>query len=160
MSKLLSFRRLIRLCSGLCLTCVAVGCGPQDVDRNYQRLLTRAASSSGSFAGTWRVKLKAVQDGCSMGLKGRSYDATVSITQQRNKVTLAIQGFPKSFKGTVSGSTASGTGTYSQDGITLRGSIKVTKTGAKKIRVNQATLKLSSKVESCQLTFSGSGTRS
>ena len=95
-----------------------------------------------------------------MGLKGKSYDATVTITQQRSKVTLAIQGFPKRFKGTASGSTASGAGTYSKDGITLRGSVKVTKIGARKIRVNQATLKLSSKVESCQLTFAGSGSKS
>ena len=134
------------------------GCGgAYELRYDNQKVMKRASTSTGTFAGNWTVKLKTINDGCDFGLKGKSYNANVAIAQRGNKVTLQIEGFPKAFRGSVSGSTASGTGTYTKDGITLRGSVSVSKTGAKKIKVNRAQLKLQSSKESCQLIFSGSG---
>ena len=67
--------------------------------------------------------------------------------------------FPKSFKGSVSGNFAEGKGNYSSDGITLRGDVSVTKSSAKKIKVTNATLNLTSAEKSCKLIFSGNGSK-
>jgi hypothetical protein len=157
MNKTFIFRKMLEFVSSIAFVCVSVGCGAYTLED--EQFAKRAATSSGSFAGNWKVKLTAVSDGCGLGIKGKSYNANVAIAQRGNKITLQIQGFPKAFKGTVSGSTASGTGTYTTDGITLRSSVTVTKTGAKKIKVNRANLNLKSSAQSCQLTFSGSGTK-
>ena len=160
MNTLFKIRRLLCVAPLLSMITISSGCGgAYELTYDEPRFTQRVATSSGNFAGNWTVKLKALSDSCKFGLQGKSYNAKVAIAQRANKVTLQIEGFPKAFKGTVSGSSASGTGTYTKDGITMRGTVNVSKTGAKKIKINRATLKLQSSKESCQLTFSGSGSK-
>lgn len=137
----------------------ACGSGQLKDERNFRRITNRAVSSGGIFSGNWKVVLKNTSDGCQMGLEGKSFNAKVAIVQQKQKITLTIEGFPKSFKGSVSGNSAEGKGNYSSDGITLRGNVTVTKSSAKKIKVTNATLNLTSAEKSCKLIFSGNGSK-
>lgn len=132
---------------------------PEALQGAQSRMAKLSSSGSGTFNGTWNVKLKASKDSCGLGLVGKTQPATVVIAQNGNKIKLSISGLPKAFSGTVRGNSASASGTYSTSGISLRGSVAASKQSSRKIKISSAVLNLSGNGQKCSMTFAGSGSK-
>ena len=117
------------------------------------------SANAASFSGTWNFTLTATQDNCGLGLQGRTQALNgVKIKQKGSSATITAPGLPK-FKARVSGNRMTGSGSVTQQGIKVSGTITATLKGAKKLSIPSTRVNLQGSGASCSISFKGNGVK-